>query len=941
MTSPSGTDAESFIAELRTGNRRIQVRVAGTQRLLLGRRTEGEDAAPDIDLGEIPGGRTVSRKHAYLSHRDGHWLLEPDASAANPTLLNGAVLEYRAPSQVGAADQLQLGGVTLTFHPFQQAPPDVISLELESTEIDVIPGEPVQVLVTLTNHTGRVERFQVEAIGLPPSWYRLYLPDAMVSTPAVYLLNSPPGAVPIPEARQRLRLIIQPPRDAKATAGTYPFQVIATTSGEPRERGSADAILRVEPFEQLELAVEPDEIRGVQAAYKVELRNLGNATASVQLKAAGEGLAFDWGEPLAEVAVENGERRVVDLIAQAKSRHWQGVDFRYNFWISAKAGIAEPPPQRAQLIVPPRIPAWIQAFWGTFYALLAPVILLVLILVFAYLFLRPPDILNLKTEIQQGRRVSLTALLDRPCVTPKVEGGPGDFPLVNDKGERRSDCGFWGGLTAALPWVARPVVWNGIAPLQAQPLTLVVWAQNLLGISSSQNLNVPAVAVPEVVSFKVDPPRLKKETETVELSWQTRGANAVKVLRVDNVGAVDESVPRDLNVPITQVAGAISDTLRSGTTDYLLLAAIADQDPTPESMFRILVQCSSGLEEVNACVARKSRLASAELKFAQCKPKLLNKERCDLPDVVMSVLRVVVEKPVITAFSAAVPQVNPGGEVLLKWDTQNATNLALVTKAAGTPMAGGLCTTPTPAPAPLVSPLDLHLNQLVVTALCDVEYLIRAGNAGGFVEQGIKLKVAPIDVVTFTAQPVSVAKGDPVTLTWNALGAAWLELQPGGIIGPGETSRVVKPEATTEYTLTAYGPNRSGQPATKQVTVNVGLPAVKADFFQAVNPVLNKGESTTLLFSVQNARQITITGSDKSVALDEPVASPTVQMSVTVSPQQTTVYTLTVKNESGQVALTATVTVQPAGPAAVPSATPAATAAASPGAQTGVPPGSR
>ncbi|MEK7215765.1 MAG: hypothetical protein AAB289_09255, partial [Chloroflexota bacterium] len=538
---------------------------------------------------------------------------------------------------------------------------------------------------------------------------------------------------------------------------------------------------------------------------------------------------------------------------------------------------------------------------------------------------------------QQGRRVNLTALLDRPCVTPKVEGGPGDFPLVNDKGERRSDCGFWGGLTAALPWVARPVVWSGVAPLQAEPLTLVVSAQNLLGISSSQNLTVPAVAVPAVVNFKVDPPRLKKETETVELSWQTRSANAVKVLRIDNVGAVDESVPRDLNVPITQVSGAISDTLRGGTTDYLLLAAIADQDPTPESMFRILVQCSSGLEEVNACVARKSRLASAELKFAQCKPKLLNKEPCDLPDVVMNVLRVVVEKPVITAFSAAVPQVNPGGEVLLKWDVQNATNLALVSKAAGTPMAEGPCTTTTPPRAPVVSPLDLHLSQLVVAPLCDVEYLIRAANAGGFAEQGIKVKVAPIDIVAFTAQPQAVAKGDPVTLTWNALGAAWLELLPGGIIGPGETNRVVKPEVTTEYTLTAYGPNRSGLPVSKQVTVAVGLPSVKADFFQAVNPVLNKGESTTLLFSVQNARQITITGSDKSVVLDEAAASPTIQKSVAVSPQQTTVYTLTVKNESGQAALTATVVVQPAGAATTPSATPAA----SPGAQAGSPPASR
>ena len=930
--------------------------------LFIGRRAPDTGHTPDIDLGELIGGRTVSRRQAWLTFRDDAWYIQTEPESTNLSLLNDEPLAAGQEVALRANDRLQFGRVELTFNQYRVTSSDYIELNIETDEIVVSPSEPQQVMVTLTNHTGRVERFQIEIAGLPPSWYRIYLPDGAVTAPVVYLLNSPAGAVPIPQAQQRFRLLIQPPREATSTAGTYPFEVIATTTGEPPQRGVTTAKLHVQSFEEMALAITPDELRGSAATFEVQVHNQGNSTSRVVLKASGEGMLFEWDHPDAEtgVLVPNGVVMPFLLTAAIERRPWGGVEIRHNFWVSAVAGVIEPPPVRAQLIVTPRIPMSIQSMWTSFYAMLSPIIMLVLILLFAYLFIRPPDIQDFKQSTVLGRKVTLTAIIDRPCVAPRLEGGPSDLVLRPAAGSKDpSTCGFFDVLTSSFPWVAKPVTWQDDAVLQKEPLSLVVSASNFLGIATSRNLGVPAVAVPKIISFTANPPRLNKETDTIDLTWQTDGANAVKLIRID-VGGDGDLVPRDLNIPITTVSGAASDSVRQGTSDYLFLAAISDEDPTPESLERIKIQCEASLEEYSGCVEQKSRLASAARKFDQCKPKLLNREPCDLQDVVMLIVRVVVNKPLIDSFKSSVEAINPAADVQLNWETQNATQLSLLQRstpsAAAQAQAPGRTTAPVPSngasngsngasngsngasngsngasnasngsstvkkvsAAPscaqaeeVVQPLDIRTKSFTVQPRCDTEYVLRATNAGGTTEQSIKVKVTPIQIMTFTAAPEVIGKGEQTVLTWNIVGAGWLELSPGGVVGPSETSRVVKPERTTVYTLIAYGPNRTGDPTSQTLTVTVGSAPVKLDFFLAQSPVVTKGQSTALIISAQNATRITITTGDKAVVLDEAVTQPSIQRNVTVTPQDNTVYILTIRNESGMITAPVTVTVNP------------------------------
>ena len=76
----------------------------------------------------------------------------------------------------------------------------------------------------------------------------------------------------------------------------------------------------------------------------------------------------------------------------------------------------------------------------------------------------------------------------------------------------------------------------------------------------------------------------------------------------------------------------------------------------------------------------------------------------------------------------------------------------------------------------------------------------------------------PVPVITsFTANPSTVSKGQPVTLSWNVTGASYFVVSPqvGAVRG---SSVVVTPASTTTYTL--YGTNAFGRSkATVKVTV--------------------------------------------------------------------------------------------------------------------------
>jgi serine/threonine-protein kinase len=81
--------------------------------------------------------------------------------------------------------------------------------------------------------------------------------------------------------------------------------------------------------------------------------------------------------------------------------------------------------------------------------------------------------------------------------------------------------------------------------------------------------------------------------------------------------------------------------------------------------------------------------------------------------------------------------------------------------------------------------------------------------------------LAPI--ATLTANPTTVERGQPITLSWASENATDLDLEPGVGKVQAQGSTSVSPQDTTTYTLTATGPGGT-QKATAPVTVTAPSP---------------------------------------------------------------------------------------------------------------------
>ena len=157
-------------------------------------------------------------------------------------------------------------------------------------------------------------------------------------------------------------------------------------------------------------------------------------------------------------------------------------------------------------------------------------------------------------------------------------------------------------------------------------------------------------------------------------------------------------------------------------------------------------------------------------------------------------------------------------------------------------------------------------------------------------------------IIRFTATPATINSGDKSTLQWETQDADSVEIAGVGSFAPNGSVEVMPPQ-TQAYTLIAR--NRFGE-ATAATVVTVqttgpgpGQPPVIVSFM--ANPVeIDQGNSSTLIWEVRNADEVTITTLPGRQNLTGSAA---------VTPAQTTTYTLTATNRTGATTAQATVTV--------------------------------
>jgi hypothetical protein len=177
---------------------------------------------------------------------------------------------------------------------------------------------------------------------------------------------------------------------------------------------------------------------------------------------------------------------------------------------------------------------------------------------------------------------------------------------------------------------------------------------------------------------------------------------------------------------------------------------------------------------------------------------------------------------------------------------------------------------------------------------------LTATNANGTVSANATVTVTtPQATLTACyASPSNIMAGESATLYYTSTSATAVNINNGvGAVGLSGTV-VVTPTANTTYTVTATGAGGSTSSCSIAVSVTAGaLPRIVQ--FSASPLTILSGQSSTLLWVVDNSTSQTITTLGTVVAAG----------SQSVTPTQTTTYTLTATNGAGSVTATATVTV--------------------------------
>jgi len=233
--------------------------------------------------------------------------------------------------------------------------------------------------------------------------------------------------------------------------------------------------------------------------------------------------------------------------------------------------------------------------------------------------------------------------------------------------------------------------------------------------------------------------------------------------------------------------------------------------------------------------------------------------------------------PSINSFTVDANPIAAGTSTTLRWSVSNAVGSVNVT-LSGT---GSVATN----------------GSLGITPAQSITYTLTATNSldtTKYVSRDVTVTVVQKPAITINANPGTIYAGSSSTLTWNvANGPTTVSLDQGIGSVAASGSTLVAPPVTRNYTLTAT--NMAGT-STATVTITVSQKPVISSFAASPSSII-QGNTTTLAWSVFGATSLKLNGAAISGA------------DISVSPGQTTVYTLEATNGAGTASQSCTVIV--------------------------------
>lgn len=241
--------------------------------------------------------------------------------------------------------------------------------------------------------------------------------------------------------------------------------------------------------------------------------------------------------------------------------------------------------------------------------------------------------------------------------------------------------------------------------------------------------------------------------------------------------------------------------------------------------------------------------------------------------------------PSIVSFTASPAAIVSGDSSILSWQVTNADTVSISPQPGTVSLSGSAGVSPT---ATQIYTLTATKGTLTTTRQVTVT---------------VTAPAQPPVIASFTASPSTITAGDSTTLSWDIVTDVGspltsLSITPSVAVGVSSAGSVtVSPTTNTTYTISAA--NSAGT-VTQSVSVVVDEPDTPPliTSFTASPGSIFQGESSILSWNVDNADSVTISPNVGTSASGNG--------SFSVSPEVTTIYTLTAFKQGSKGALTST-----------------------------------
>jgi len=450
----------------------------------------------------------ISRYHAKLAYEDQRMTLT-DLDSVNGVYVDSIKIKAGEPLALRGGEEIQIADVRLVYYPeempdetiptplsdtTQSIQTELLSLQVISPDMVVVPGAHVQAVVQLENLAENTMRYLLTVEGVPKEWVRLERSEIELDSgePAKIIAN------------------FKPTRRSETRPGNYPLVFKVHPKDKPETVMQVESLLTVGSYSGYG-AVMGTTITTGGNPFRLYTHNQGNDQLKISFRGVDPQniLRFDIHPP--QVTLQAGERRTIEGSIHPRGRNLFGATrkFRYDVITLSQDPSRFQAPVSGYYLTKPLLPSWAAMLAVPLVAVVAIGFIVLVLSILGGENKIVPQINNfsaMQEEFVLGEPITLqwetTGVQSAAISYVKPDQQPQEIPVDN------------------------PTV--NVYQLNLQTSGVYTITLNVENTGGKDTSAVVVRVLPAITNFSANPSTLIRHiTQDIELSWSVAGAEVV------------------------------------------------------------------------------------------------------------------------------------------------------------------------------------------------------------------------------------------------------------------------------------------------------------------------------------------------------------------------------------------------------------------------------